>query len=320
MEYPTLITTGGHWSGPPGVRLTEGLVIHEFGHQHFYGLLASNEQRSPFLDEGLNTFAEDLCAAERYGEGSAVDTPFIKLDSAQINRARALPLGHDHPIAATAPSFPTARHYGALVYGRTATLLHTLRNVYGEAAFDRTLGRYARAYRFRHPSRGDFLDALRQGLGPEAAENARVALEDRGYVDFAALHLDSVKERSPSGVFDRGGQRETVAGTETGSFVSSVTVVRRGTLTLPVDVRLDFEDGTSRIVRWTPKPGDVPSARLPVRSASRLIHAQIDPDQRILLDERRDNDGVGDRTHHLAPRVAETTAFLLGLAEQLTGP
>jgi hypothetical protein len=321
MEYPTLITTGGHWSGPPFVRLTESLVIHEFGHQHFYGLLASNEQRSPFLDEGLNTFAEDLCSEERYGFGSAVETPFLQLDSAQINRGRSAALGHDHPVAGTAPSFPTARHYGALVYGRTATLLHTLRRAYGEARFDQTLARYARAYRFRHPSRGDFLDALRQGLGAEAAENARIALEERGWVDFAAIHLDSVKERSPSGVFDRGGgQRETVAGTETGSFVGSVVVVRRGTLALPVDIRLDFEDGTSRVVHWDAKATNEPSARLPVRSASRLIHAQIDPEQRILLDERRDNDGVGDRTHHLAPRVTETAAFLIGLAAELTGP
>jgi hypothetical protein len=321
MEYPTLITTGGHWSGPPFVRFTEGLVIHEFGHQHFYGLLASNEQRSPFLDEGLNTFAEDLCSEERYGYGSAVESPFLKLDSAQINRARSLPFGHDHPIAATAPSFPTARHYGALVYGRTATLLHTLRRSYGEARFDQTIGRYARAYRFRHPSRGDFLDALRQGLGTEAAENARVALEERGFVDYAAIHLDSVKERSPSGIFDRGGgQRETIAGTETGSFVGSVVVVRRGTLAFPVDIRLDFEDGTSRVVHWDDKATNQSSARLPVRSASRLVHAHIDPEQRILLDERRDNDGVGDRTHHLAPRITETAAFLVGLAELLGTP
>ena len=318
MEYPTLITTGGPWLPPPGLRLVESLAIHEFGHQHFFGLLASNEQRSPFLDEGLNSFAEDLCLAEGFGVGTAVDTPFLRLDSVQIHRARALQAGHDHPVGAPAPSFPTSRHYGALVYARTATLLHTLRRVYGEEAFDRTLGRYARAYRFRHPAPADFLEALQQGLGEAAADNARRALFERGWVDYAVVHLASVKERSPSGVFDREpGRRETVAGTETGAFIGTVVVVRRGTLAFPVDVALSFADGSSRRVRWG---GQEDWVRIPVTSASELVRAEVDPDDRVLLDERRDNDALGTREHHVAPRVWETAAFWLSLAELWIAP
>jgi len=43
MEYPTLITTGGPWYGPPGIFQIEAVTVHEYGHQYFYGLLASNE-------------------------------------------------------------------------------------------------------------------------------------------------------------------------------------------------------------------------------------------------------------------------------------
>lgn len=318
MEYPTLITTGGHWSGPPVVRLSEVLAVHEFGHQHFFGLLASNEQRSPFLDEGLNSYAEDLCLAEMYGPANALRAPFLEIDSAEAHRSRALGVGLDHPIGGSAPSFPTSRHYSGLVYARTATLLHTLRRVYGEEAFDRALGRYARAYRFRHPTPADLLDAIAQGIGPDAAENARLALFERGSVDYVATHLVSVKEHSPSGVFDReAGKRETVAGTQTGAWTGSVVVVRRGKLAFPIDVRLSFADGASRTVRWSGREDWV---RIPVASTSELVRAEVDPERRVLLDERRDNDAIGKRTHRVAPRVWETSAFLLGLVELLAAP
>ncbi|RYG70887.1 M1 family peptidase, partial [bacterium] len=52
MEYPTLITTGGSWIGPPGVLTPELVTVHEYGHQYFYGLLGSDEVNWPFLDEG----------------------------------------------------------------------------------------------------------------------------------------------------------------------------------------------------------------------------------------------------------------------------
>ena len=58
MEYPTLITTGNASYTPSGVYLPELVTIHEFGHQYFYGLLASHETHWPFLDEGLNSYAE----------------------------------------------------------------------------------------------------------------------------------------------------------------------------------------------------------------------------------------------------------------------
>jgi hypothetical protein len=57
MEYPTFITAGTRLE--PGDReLTpEGVVVHEFGHQVFYGLLASNEFAHAWLDEGFTTYA-----------------------------------------------------------------------------------------------------------------------------------------------------------------------------------------------------------------------------------------------------------------------
>ena len=57
MEYPTLFTGGAAWLSPRGVHSPEGVTVHEYGHQIFYGLLASNEVEEAHLDEGFDTYA-----------------------------------------------------------------------------------------------------------------------------------------------------------------------------------------------------------------------------------------------------------------------
>jgi hypothetical protein len=88
MEYPTLITGG------TGVRVAEqGLdpefvLVHEFGHQHFYGLLASNEFEDAWMDEGMNTYATARTLAKAYPRGRPA-----------ITWVAGLPLYGEAPIA-----------------------------------------------------------------------------------------------------------------------------------------------------------------------------------------------------------------------------
>ena len=57
MEYPTLITGGTRYIRAARQLSPEGVLIHEFGHQHFYGLVGTNEFRHAWMDEGMNTYA-----------------------------------------------------------------------------------------------------------------------------------------------------------------------------------------------------------------------------------------------------------------------
>ena len=58
MEYPTLITGDTTWWMPEGLRLVELVVEHEFGHQYWYGMVATNEFEDAWLDEGINSYTE----------------------------------------------------------------------------------------------------------------------------------------------------------------------------------------------------------------------------------------------------------------------
>jgi hypothetical protein len=70
MEYPTLITIGSDWPAPAALLSPEGVTIHEFGHQYWYGLLASNEFEEAWLDEGINTYTTGRVLDREYGDRS----------------------------------------------------------------------------------------------------------------------------------------------------------------------------------------------------------------------------------------------------------
>lgn len=66
MEYPRLIT-GGVSKGRARRSLDpEGVTVHEFGHQYWYGLVANDEFRDAWLDEGLNTFSTQRVLRRAY--------------------------------------------------------------------------------------------------------------------------------------------------------------------------------------------------------------------------------------------------------------
>ncbi|RLD75468.1 MAG: M1 family peptidase, partial [Bacteroidetes bacterium] len=68
MEYPTFITAGSFAWMPEGIKFIENVVIHEFGHQYFMGILASNEFEEAWIDEGFNTYFETRIMDATYGE------------------------------------------------------------------------------------------------------------------------------------------------------------------------------------------------------------------------------------------------------------
>ena len=67
MEYPTLITIDGEWLEPRSERQIEWVTVHEYAHQYFYGLLASDEWSWPFLDEGFADYASGLAMGDHFG-------------------------------------------------------------------------------------------------------------------------------------------------------------------------------------------------------------------------------------------------------------
>jgi hypothetical protein len=289
MEYPTLITGDGPWYVPPELFVPEIVTVHELGHQWFYGLVATNEAAWPFLDEGLNQYAETETMARWQGPGSASRLFGLPVGDAAIQAVASQGAVHDEPVAQAASAFTTGRNYARLVYSRTAALMDTFARVYGDDGVTRALGAYARRYRFQHPGPDEFIRTMGEVLGEAAAKNLRVALFDEGWVDYA---VDSLGERA-------------------------AVVRRRGTLAFPVDVDLVADNGAPHRERWD---GEGESHVVRWEGPGALRAVIVDPDRRVTLDANPENNVYAPHGGAGAPRSLERAAYWTQLALETIAP
>ena len=289
MEYPTLITTGGSWATPKGLRSIELVTVHELGHQWFYGLLASNELASPFLDEGFNTFAEARWMGAHAGDASLLDLGPLKLaDECMYAAGSAKAVSHSI-VGARADQFSSGADYGALVYGRTGTLLASLRRVYGAAPFDAAMRAYGDRFRFEHPTPADAEEVFREHLGAEAARVFHQGISEQGWIDFELVSLACRTKQNVKGYVFSGVERSEAPGGDAAPKVkvSAVRGERRGTMALPTEVEVTFEDGRSERHPW---PAGDRSFERTFEGGECVVQASIDPDRRVLIDAQRAND------------------------------
>ncbi|HEX6274149.1 MAG TPA: M1 family metallopeptidase [Polyangiaceae bacterium] len=312
MEYPTLITTGGPWyTGLIGPRALESVTLHELLHQWFYGIVATDESRYPFLDEGITTYAELDALEALYGKGSAFRGFGLEVSATSLARIFAARRSGDVPVATAAASFPGFGSLAALVYSRTGIALETLARVYGRGRVERAVGRYAREHRFAHPGPDAFFGAVRAEVGDDAARVLELALVKRGRVDYVVRELQTAPERTPGGIFDQKSGRTTVPVTPAtgGRFRGRVVVFRHGELELPVEIELVDADGARTRVHWD---GHGTHRVVEFQGTAPLAFARIDPDHRVLLDDDLLNNAVAADTS--APlRTLERSVYLTEL-------
>ena len=288
MEYPTLITGDAHWWEPSwlyyGLEVT---VAHEFGHQYWYGMVATNEFEEPWLDEGINSYSEDKVMAAMFGrDNSAVNARTTYTSDAELHRLGYLLHPDEDPIVREAWKFANEASYGSIVYGKTATVLNTLEAVLGEDTLRQALRIYFRRYRFTHPTATDFLHTLvevsgRSDLEPYLAQ----AIYGTEMLDYSVDSLTS----GPSNWWE--------ANSAGGPYHTSVVVRRKGTFLFPVKLEVGFEDGSKEQATWDGKDR---WARFSWDKPSRASYAQIDPDGNILLDANSFNNSYTLRSDHTA--------------------
>jgi hypothetical protein len=134
-------------------------------------------------------------------------------------------------------------------------------------------------------------------------------------VNYRVHEILSARNRAPAGYFERPSGRERVLAAEPPpGYRSRVTVYRHGSLELPVDVLLIAEDGSRRTEHWD---GRGTHHVFEYAGASPLTRAVIDPNQKILIDDRLFDNQHAERTS-LLPRVNERLAYIMALA--LGGP
>ncbi len=294
MEYPTFIATGTHVLSPLLSQDPESVTVHEFGHEFFYGLLATDEMQESYLDEGINTYATARVLADVYGPETwtyrAWDLPIpfrgVTLDQPLDTSARYFLRPSVDPVARTSWGYLDRRSYGAMTYSKMSLLLAQLERMLGTEVFDRAMHDYALEWRYRHPRTADFIRSLSRSVGQDLGGYFRQTLYGSQVLDFAVDSATSERRRGPIGVFGEGEDRETTDHREKLPGWESEVVVRRlGGVRLPVVTELVFADGKRAMLRWD---GQDRWVRFRV-TGPELLWARVDPEGTLLLDVDRIN-------------------------------
>ncbi|HVO24145.1 MAG TPA: M1 family metallopeptidase [Candidatus Margulisiibacteriota bacterium] len=289
MEYPTLITVGTAWWMPGGVRLPESVTVHEFGHQYWYGMVASNEFEEAWLDEGINSYLEGKIMDAGYGRGSYVDVWGVHLDSVTLHRLRYLTSAQHDPMTRYAWQFLDRSSYGAVTYSKTALVLETLDRCLGSERLRAGLAVYFDRWRFRHPRGDDFLNTIRQSIGEDLNWYFDQVLSNTGLLDYAVTQVTAEDAPGFSGYAFRDGrvgEAVTPPPDAQKRYHNEVVVERLGTVQMPVDVQIVFDDGTVTNEHWD---GRDRWRRFEYTGSQRVEWAIVDPNRTMPLDFNRLN-------------------------------
>ena len=151
---------GGRELAPKRAHSPESVTVHEYGHQVFYGMLASNEFEEAHLDEGFNSYATTKALENEYGNPALV-VRFYGLPVTFGGVTVPYPFGntdrfHRWQLASRsdAQAIPSYRQLnGEAVrnnaYLRTTLLLRSCERTFGETVWANVMKTYATRFAFR---------------------------------------------------------------------------------------------------------------------------------------------------------------------------
>ncbi|KAA9353722.1 M1 family metallopeptidase [Larkinella humicola] len=282
MEYPTFITAGTSWGMPAGMRLPEQVTIHEFGHQYFMQLLATNEFEEAWMDEGFNQYYEGRIMDETYGpKSSVIDLFGYQMGNLELSRTSYVHL--DHP--AIAPSFGNVwqlpdDYYGELTYFKPATWMRTLDGLVGRPVMDEIMRTYFNRWQFKHPNADNFIAIVNEVVGKRLGNRFG---PDMSWFFDQVLYGNQVCDYELHAV------RSTKQGS---SYRSAITVYRKGDAQLPVEVLVHFENGQEELLHWD---GKARSHTFTLTQPTRADWAKVDPQQKIYIDSNLNNNSFTTR-------------------------
>ena len=157
MEYPAIVFCGYQTKGAG----LWGVTDHEFGHTWFPMIVGSNERKYGWMDEGFNTFINDI-SSEDFNNGEYNPKPrnMAPMYKYLFNKN-----------SETIMSIPDAlkeMNIGMALYLKPGYALGLLRNeIVGHERFDYAFKKYIDKWAYKHPAPWDFFRTIENATGED---------------------------------------------------------------------------------------------------------------------------------------------------------
>ena len=272
MEYAmcTLITGNRSFGSLVGV------TAHEMAHAWFQHILATNESKHEWMDEGFTTYISTLAQNEVLSEGK--ENP---LSGAYRGYTYLANSGAEQPQSTHADRYHLNQAYGLAAYSKGAVFLGQLEYLIGKENVSKTLKQYYKEWKFKHPTPNDFKRVAEKVSGAQLDWYLTDWTQTTNTIDYS---IENVEAKDQNTV---------------------VTLKRNGQMPMPIELRVTFTNGKTQdfyiplqMMYWQkPNTGELgetwswanPNYEMTLMFAKdQISKIEIDPSQKM-ADIKRDN-------------------------------
>ena len=214
MEYAmmTLIT------GNRSYESLLGVTAHELAHSWFQHVLATNEMKYEWMDEGFTTYISTLAVEEMLNKKALF--PF---SSSYDNYFYLVSSGKEEPQQTNANRYIYNMAYEISAYSKGAIFLAQLGYIIGESKLNKTLKSYFEEFKFKHPTPNDFRRVAERISGIQLKWYLTDWTQTTNTIDYAIKSIDENSENT------------------------NIRLKRVGNMPMPLDVLVKFEDGSTSV-------------------------------------------------------------------------
>lgn len=263
MEYPGIVFCGFSSTGAG----LWGVTDHEFGHTWFPMIVGSNERKYAWMDEGFNTFINDL-STDAFNKGEFKEQSFFGDPNSPFMVKYTF--GDKMDGLYNIPEVIQQENLGIAAYGKPAQMLHALRDiVLGPERFDAAFSEYVHRWAFKHPTPWDFFHTMENVAGEDLSWFWRGWVLNTWKLDQSVKDVKYIKNLAANG--------------------AEITLENLEKMPMPVTVLIKESNGKEHRIDL---PVEVwqrgPTWKFAVPTTTDITEVTLDPDKR-LPDWNRDN-------------------------------
>ena len=189
-----------------------GVTAHEMAHTWFQFLLATNESKHEWMDEGFTSYISTL--AENEVMGDTPENPFEGTYNRYVYLAKS---GVEQPLTTHADRYNINGAYGISAYSKGCIFLAQLGYVIGEDNLKKTIKTYFSDFSFKHPKPMDILRTAERVSGLELDWYLMDFAQTTNTIDYAINAAEG----------------------------KTVTLERKGLMPMPIDVTVTYADDST---------------------------------------------------------------------------
>ena len=170
----------------------QGLIVHELGHNYTMGILANNEWREGWLDEGFTSFQTSLFFESQQPRLDTYSQSEPFLTGLDLD-------GRSEPASLVSDRYRDFNTYNLSIYARGEQFFHQLRYIVGDEKLRRIMRVFYERWRLKHVDETAFREVAEEVSGMHLATFFGQALHGTELVDYAVGAVKTARRLGGSG-------------------------------------------------------------------------------------------------------------------------